>query len=79
MYAVSPSGERASRLVECLVSGALDDDLVQLHGAIVAALELYGVADAVECVLDPALARLSGDAHTRATLAMGEQLSVYPG
>jgi hypothetical protein len=79
MHTVSPTDARASRLVECLVSGAVDEDLVQLHGAIVAALELYGVADAVESVLDPALARLNGAAHARASLAMGEQLSVYLG
>ena len=50
MQTTSPTGQRAPRLVACLVNGAIDDDLVQLHGAIVASLELYRVADAVEVV-----------------------------
>lgn len=70
---------RAGRLIEGIVAGAVDDELVQLHGSIVATLELFPVPDAVELVFDPSLALLTGAARLRASVAMGEHLPLYFG
>jgi hypothetical protein len=70
---------RAGRLIEGIVNGAVEDELVQLHGSIVAGLELFPVPDAVELVFDPALRMLTGDARQRASVAMGEHLPLYFG
>jgi hypothetical protein len=70
---------RASRLIEGVVAGAVDDELVQLHGSIVATLELFPVPDAVELVFDPSLGMLTGAARRRASVAMGEHLPLYFG
>lgn len=70
---------RAGRLIEGIVAGAVEDELVQLHGSIVASLELFPVPDAVELVFDPALRMLTGSARQRASVAMGEHLPLYFG
>jgi hypothetical protein len=70
---------RAGRLIEGIVAGAVDEEPVQLHGSIVAALELFPVPDAVELVFDPSLAMLTGAARIRASVAMGEHLPLYFG
>ena len=70
---------RAGRLIDGIVTGAVEDELVQLHGSIVASLELFPVPDAVELVFDPALRMLTRDARQRATVAMGEHLPLYFG
>ena len=70
---------RAGRLIEGIVAGAVDSELVQLHGSIVAALELFPVPDAVELVFDPALRMLTGSARQCASVAMGEHLPLYFG
>jgi hypothetical protein len=53
---VDPEFDRPA-LVERIVRGATEPDPVRLHGAIVAALELYGRDDALRRVFVPALAR----------------------
>jgi len=70
---------RAGRLTAGIVSGAVESELVQLHGSIVAALELFPVPDAVELVFDPALQMLTGSARQCASVAMGEHLPLYFG
>jgi hypothetical protein len=52
---VDPDFDRPA-LVDRIVRGATEPDPVRLHGAIVAALELYGRDDALRSVFVPALA-----------------------
>jgi hypothetical protein len=61
---VDPEFDRPA-LVERIVRGATEPDPVRLHGAIVAALELYGRDDALRGVFVPALARTRRE-HGRA-------------
>jgi hypothetical protein len=49
---------RRPALVDRIVRGAAERDLVRLHGAIVATLELHGRDDALRGVFVPALRRL---------------------
>ena len=70
---------RAGRLIEGIVAGAVESELVQLHGSIVAALELFPVPDAVEQGFDPAERMLTGSARQCASVAMGEHLPLYFG
>jgi hypothetical protein len=48
---------RRFALAERIVRGALEPDLVRLHGSIVAALEIYGREAALREVFVPALRR----------------------
>jgi hypothetical protein len=70
---------RSTRLCRQLVSGARDQDDVRLHGAIVAAFELYSPDDVALLVVEPALAELVGDADAfrRASAAASEQRAMY--
>jgi hypothetical protein len=72
-----------SALVDRIVRGATELDPVRLHGAIVAALELYGRDDALRSVFVPALARARRE-HGRAgraavAAAIGDQLRLACG
>ena len=60
-----------------IVLGACSGDLVRLHGAIVAALEIYPVSEAVGLVLEPAVADLRGEAREMARVAVDGQLMEY--
>ncbi|HEY3763992.1 MAG TPA: hypothetical protein VGL44_02440 [Gaiellales bacterium] len=53
---VDPDFHRPA-LVDRIVRGAAQPDAVRMHGAIVAALELYGRDDALRGVFVPALRR----------------------
>jgi hypothetical protein len=65
-------------LVDRIVRGATEPDRVRLHGAIVAALELYGRDDALREVFVPALRQVRREhgraARDRASAAIREQL-----
>lgn len=69
---------RRPALVDRIVRGTTEPDPVRLHGAIVAALELYGRDDALREVFVPALRRIRIEhgrpARNRASAAMGDQL-----
>jgi hypothetical protein len=60
-----------------IVLGACSGDLVRLHGAIVAALEVYPAAEAVRWVLEPAVADLLGEPRKMAREAVDGQLMEY--
>jgi hypothetical protein len=47
---------RHPALIERIVRGAIEDDPVRLHGAIVAAIELHGLTPARDAIFTPALA-----------------------
>ncbi|MGH3430526.1 MAG: hypothetical protein ACRDQZ_23665 [Mycobacteriales bacterium] len=49
---------RRNSLVEAISAGAVERDLVRVHGAIVAALQSYPVEDALANVFAPALRRV---------------------
>ena len=74
-------GERraAHRLIEQVVRGAVDADMVRLHGAIVATFELFPPHVAAETVFTPALATLDGasDAHRMAVAAIDRHRRLY--
>jgi hypothetical protein len=67
---VDPDFHRPA-LVDRIVRGAAEGERVRLHGAIVAALELYGRDDALRRVFVPALrrARTAQGRGLRATVA----------
>ena len=69
---------RRPALVDRIVRGTTESDPVRLHGAIVAALELYGRDDAVRQVFVPALRRIQAahgrPARNRASGAVRDQL-----
>ena len=60
---------RRSGLVDRIVRGATEPDPVRLHGAIVAALELYPRDEALRRVFVPALRRVRRE-HGRAARAV---------
>ena len=74
---VDPEFDRPT-LVERIVRGATEPDPVRLHGAIVAALELYGRDDALREVFVPALRQIRVEhgraARNRASAAIRDQL-----
>jgi hypothetical protein len=80
---VEPNAEqprdRRYRLIEQIVAGTRSGDCVQMHGAIVATLELYSVPDATHLIFRPALASLASAPpraeHARA--AVCAHVSVY--
>jgi hypothetical protein len=69
---------RRPALVDRIVRGTMEPDPVRLHGAIVAALELYGRDDALREVFVPALRRIRVEhgrvARNRASAAIRDQL-----
>ena len=69
---------RRPALVDRIVRGTTEPDPVRLHGAIVAALELYGRPDALREVFVPALRRIRVEhgraARNRASSAIRDQL-----
>ena len=69
---------RRPALVDRIVRGTMEPDPVRLHGAIVAALELYGRDDALREVFVPALRRIRAEhgraARNRASAAVRDQL-----
>ena len=69
---------RRPALVDRIVRGTTESDRVRLHGAIVAALELYGREDALREVFVPALRRIRREhgraARDRASAAIRDQL-----
>jgi hypothetical protein len=69
---------RRSALAERIVRGALEPDLVRLHGSIVAALEIYGREAALREVFVPALRRARIErgraGRARAASAIRDQL-----
>jgi len=74
-----PRRGRTARLLNQILVGTHTGDHVQLHGAIVATLELYTIPDATNLIFCPALARL---AHTppsadRARAAVRAHLAAY--
>jgi len=64
-------------LARRIVDGAKRGDMVRMHGAIVATLELYSPSEATMLVFEPALAELTGDAHYAASVAVTRQLGDY--
>jgi hypothetical protein len=74
---VDPEFDRPA-LVDRIVRGATEPDPVRLHGAIVAALELYGRDDALRAVFVPSLRRARREhgraARDVAAAAIGDQL-----
>ncbi len=77
---VDPDFHRPA-LVDRIVRGAAQPDAVRLHGAIVAALELYGGDDALRGVFVPALRRARAEhghaARTVAAAAIAAHLRGY--
>jgi hypothetical protein len=69
----------ADRLIDHLVRGAAEADAVRLHGAIVAAFELFTPPVARDLVFAPALQALDGrtDARGRAVAAIERHESLY--
>jgi hypothetical protein len=69
----------ATRLIDQLVKGALEADSVRLHGAIVAAFELFPGPAAADLVFEPALAALGGrgDACELAAAAIRRHRRIY--
>jgi hypothetical protein len=69
----------ADRLIDHLVRGAADADSVRLHGAIVAAFELFTPAAARDLVFAPALQALDDrtDARGRAVAAIERHKPLY--
>jgi hypothetical protein len=69
---------RRPALVDRIVRGTSESDPVRLHGAIVAALELYGRDDALREVFVPALRQIRVEhgraARNRASAAIRDQL-----
>ena len=51
--------EACADLAQRIAEGAVEDDLVQMHGAIVATLELYSIDDARCLVFADAVGRLA--------------------
>lgn len=69
---------RRPALVDRIVRGTIESDPVRLHGAIVAALELYGRDDALRRVFVPALRQIQAEhgraARNRTSGAIRDQL-----
>jgi hypothetical protein len=63
MPVIDPNAEqprgRSSRLIDQIIAGTQTDDHFQIHGAIVATLELYSIPDAAHLIFRPALAHLA--------------------
>ena len=80
MVAVDPDFRR-SALAERIVRGALEPDLVRLHGSIVAALEIYGRDAALREVFVPALRRARSEqgraGRAQAAVAIRDQLRLH--
>jgi hypothetical protein len=84
MLAMDPKAEpprgRSARLINQIIAGTHTGDHFQIHGAIVATLELYSIPDATHLVFRPALAQL---AHTPpravyAGAAVNAHIATYP-
>jgi hypothetical protein len=64
-----PARGRSSRLINQIIAGTHTGDHFQIHGAIVATLELYSIPDATHLIFRPALAHLADTSpraqHTR--------------
>ncbi len=72
-----PMEFRHAALIDRIVRGAVDDDPVRLHGAIVAALEIHGPASAHNDVFTHALGAVEercGDRHPRVAAAIRDHL-----
>ncbi|HYX85504.1 MAG TPA: hypothetical protein VE777_11090 [Gaiellales bacterium] len=73
------SEQQREDLQQRIVTGVIDSDPVQMHGAIVAALELYPIPQARRYVFTPALRQLDGrPEHARLVRAViAAQLAAY--
>jgi len=78
-FAMAPTPGRCVDLARLISRGAVEHDLVRMHGAIVASLEVFPVEDATRLVFAEALDRLASRPalHALARAAISAHVEAY--